>query len=506
MKRMIFLTTLIAVAVLVQGCEQWAQQTATPRVIPAKELCEPTPVAKAGQTYPLSGAIMLEKMAPQEIRANEQFKYRIRLTNTTNRQLANVMVTDQLPANLRIESSEPKLHRMQKDRAVWMIGTLKPKASKMITISAVASGSGAVTSCASVTYDSPVCAKMIIVTPALALTKLTPKETLSCDRIPVTYTITNNGDRPACDIRITDKLPTGLLTSEGKERVVLKLAALDVGRSHEFKVMLNANRPGEFASQATAISSTGGAAQSNIPRTYVRQPVLKIAKTSPAKNFVGKPVTFEFTITNKGDGVANDTVIVASVQDGINFESATDQGVFTHSSPGQVTWSIGSIAPNSTKVVRMTLTSNFKGDLVSKATVRAHCAEAVATTAKTTIVGIPALKLEVVDIDDPIRIGENGTYLITVTNQGSSNISNIRVSCGIEDQMSYISSTGPTKAQAAGNKINFQPLPNLSPNDKAIWQVTVKAVGPGDLRFKVEVDSDQFERPVNESEATTFYE
>jgi uncharacterized repeat protein (TIGR01451 family) len=297
-----------------------------------------------------------------------------------------------------------------------------------------------------------------------------------------------------------------MLTSEGSRQVSFKIATLEVGQTRTFEAILNADQPGEFASRATATSATGGSAQSNIPRTYVRQPVLTISKAAPAKDFVGKPVTFEFTITNKGDGIAENTVIVASVQDGINFESATDQGVYTHSSPGQVTWNVGSIAPNSSKVVRMTLASDFKGDMVSTATAKAHCAESVATTAKTTIAGIPALRVEVIDIDDPIKIGDNSTYIVTVTNQGSANITNVRVSCEIEDQMSYISSTGPTKAEAAGNKINFQPLPNLSPNDKAVWQITVKAVGPGDLRFKAEVSGDQFKRPVNETEATTFYE
>ncbi|HEG43616.1 MAG TPA: DUF11 domain-containing protein [Phycisphaerales bacterium] len=503
MKRTIILTTLVIIAsVFIQGCE-----CPEPRAqAPEKDICAPPPVAKAGQYFPVTGAIMLEKMSPQEVRANEQFNYRIKLTNTTDRRLSNVMVTDQLPANLRIESSEPKLHRMQKNKAMWMIGMLEPEASEMITVSAIASGSGDVSSCASVTYDSPVCAKVTIVTPALALVKSAPEETLSCDRIPVTYTITNNGDRPACNIAINDKLPKGMMTSEGSQEVSFKVDSLDVGQSRAFKVVLNVSGPGEFASRATAVSSTGGSTQSNIPRTSVRQPVLKISKAAPARDFVGKAVTFEFTVTNKGDGVANDTVIVASIQDGIEFEGATDQGVYTHSSPGQVTWNIGSIQPNSSKVVRMTLKSDFKGELVSEATARAHCAEAVTATAKTMIAGIPALLLEVIDIDDPVRIGDNGTYLITVTNQGSANISNVRVSCQIEDQMSYISSTGPTKADASGSKINFQPLPNLSPNDRAIWQITVKAVGPGDLRFKVEVESDQFKRPVNESEATTFYE
>ena len=33
--------------------------------------------------------------------------------------------------------------------------------------------------------------------------------------------------------------------------------------------------------------------------------------------------------------------------------------------------------------------------------------------------------LQVIDISDPIRVGENNTYVITVENQGSSNISKI---------------------------------------------------------------------------------
>ena len=501
--KVLLVMSIVAMALFIQGCECPAPKSAC---APPLDPCATPPVAMSGHPYPMAGAIMLEKTAPQEVRANEAFEYNIKLTNTLDRKLTNVIVYDRLPSNMRIKTSSPSLDKMQEGRAHWMIGSLGPRASEMITITAMASGTGKMTSCASVTYDTPICAQTTIVSPSLALLKSAPDESLSCDRIPVSYIVTNTGDRPACGIEIRDELPQGLLTAEGEEEVVFKVASLAPEESQEFKVMLDSNRTGEFASQAIATANTGGRATSNIPSTSVREPVLQISQSSPSMDFIGRPVTFEFTVSNKGDGIAKDTVIIASLPDGINFESSSDDGQYPHPSPGQVTWRIGEIEPNSSKVVRMTVSSNNTGALISNATVAAHCAQSVEATAKTIIEGIPAVLLEVIDINDPIRIGESSTYVITVTNQGSSSISNLKVMCEMEKEMSYLSSTGPSKGMAAGRKLEFEPLSQLAPNDRAIWRVTVKAIGIGDLRFKTAIKSDQFERVISETEATTFYE
>ena len=52
----------------------------------------------------------------------------------------------------------------------------------------------------------------------------------------------------------------------------------------------------------------------------------------------------------------------------------------------------------------------------------------------------------------------------------------------------------------------FQPLATLAPKAKATWRVKVKSVGGGDVRFRVSMTSDQLGRPVEETEATNFYQ
>ena len=47
---------------------------------------------------------------------------------------------------------------------------------------------------------------------------------------------------------------------------------------------------------------------------------------------------------------------------------------------------------------------------------------------------------------------------------------------------------------------------SLAPQSKAVWRVVVAAVRPGDVRFKVVMNSDELTRSVEESEATHVYE
>jgi uncharacterized repeat protein (TIGR01451 family) len=77
---------------------------------------------------------------------------------------------------------------------------------------------------------------------------------------------------------------------------------------------------------------------------------------------------------------------------------------------------------------------------------------------KTSVTGIPALALEVVDIEDPVRIGDHATYVIRVENQGSATATNIRVACLLENNVQDVSSAGATVGSLEGQTVRFYPL------------------------------------------------
>ena len=117
-----------------------------------------------------------------------------------------------------------------------------------------------------------------------------------------------------------------------------------------------------------------------------------------------------------------------------------------------------------------------------------------------------AILLEVIDVDDPIRVGDNETYVITVTNQGSAPAQNVRIVCNLEQQHVFQTATGSTSGSHRGGTVTFEPLASLAPKAKATWRVVVKAGGAADARFKVAMTSNMIQRPVEETESTHFYE
>lgn len=499
-------------------CDHWHRQgdPACPRVTKAPPMLEeqvilPCAAPSLVQTsrpstagVPAGREINLSKLAPKEVALNEPFNYRLKITNQSDQELLNVVVSDVKPAHMRFNSSDPEMQIIENE-VRWQLGALGPNESKTISVEAVAIELGTITSCAEVTYDTPTCAKIEIVDPKLLLAKVAPLKSLKCDRIPLKYIITNTGTGHACNVVIEDIFNEGMMTAEGANRATFSIEVLGPGETHEFETMVDASRAGRYVSRATATAAVGGTAASEMIETTVSQPVLAISGGGPSRQYLGRPLTYELTITNNGDAIAKDTIVEASVPEGIQFNRATAGGNFTRSSPGKVTWNIGTLEPGETKKVSMTLTMNEAGELITTATAKAYCAETVSDSIQTSLEGIPAILIEVVDVSDPIEVGQDETYVITVTNQGSEADTGIRIDCTLDSGMQYVSSSGPTTASVIGNQISFAPLPLLAPKDKVSWRVTVKASSIGDKRFKATMNSDQLERIVEETEATRFY-
>jgi uncharacterized repeat protein (TIGR01451 family) len=118
---------------------------------------------------------------------------------------------------------------------------------------------------------------------------------------------------------------------------------------------------------------------------------------------------------------------------------------------------------------------------------------------------IPAILLEVVDLEDPVEVGKPVTYVIKVTNQGTIVGNNIRLVCTLPPCQAFVSGDGATAVQAQGDTVTMESLPTLEPKAAASWRVVCKATQAADARIKVALTSDQVPRPVVHHEATQQY-
>ncbi|HPC95596.1 MAG TPA: hypothetical protein PLU87_11680 [Sedimentisphaerales bacterium] len=455
-------------------------------------------------TYPRAdyGILQVDKTMPQEVRLNAPFAYVIKVTNLTDMMLTDVSITETLSNEFEFKGSEPTAQN-ENNKLVWEIDSLGPKASKSIRITGVATGSNPLEHCTAITHTVRDCAMVKVVEPTLELGRVAPAEAVLCEPIPVDYVVTNTGTGAAQNVQIVDTLPVGLQTTDGKGKVILDAGTLIAGESRRFSIKLRATKTGAYVSKAIATSASGLRAESESTLTNVRQPILSITKSGPQRQYLGRAVTYEITVLNKGDGPARDTMVEDLIPPGVSSIEAT-AGAQTAGS--KLVWELGTLEPNASKTVRVSYTPMKEGEVMATATATAYCADTVSDSAKTTITGIPASRLQVIDLEDPVEVSQTTTYLITVVNEGSAADSNVRIVCTLDDKVQYVSSAGATAGSIMGKTVNFAPLRTLEPKAKATWRVVVRGARAGDVRFKVSMHTDQLALPIEHTEATHVYE
>lgn len=447
--------------------------------------------------------VLLEKKAPAEVAVGHPFDYEFKVTNLTCCDLAGVVLTEMLPREFKFIRSVPKETSIDGESVKWTIGVLKAKESRTVRVTGMYTVEGTIVHCGKVEYWPRICIEVVAVKPALQLVKTAPAEVSMCEPIPMKLVVTNTGTGVARNTKVSDQLPDGLLTADGKSQVTFDAGDLATGQSREFSITAKATKTGKLVNTAIATADGGLKAQASAA-TVVRMPVLTITKKASRRaGFLGQSYNYDIVVTNKGDYPSVDTVIEDEMPAGLTFLSASEGGQLTGN---KVVWNIGTLAPNATKNVSVRVQAAEAGTMRNVATADAPCPALVSATEVVRILGIPAILLEVIDVEDPVEVGGETTYIITATNQGSATGTNVTILCTLEPNAQYVSSSGATIGTVVANTIRFAPLPELAAKDEASWKVNVKAVQAGDVRFRVSMTSDQLGRPVAETEATNFYE
>lgn len=450
-----------------------------------------------------TSVLQIERITPAEVRINEEFTYEIRVTNTSRGRIDEFSLVEQIPAAFKVRSMTPDGGATGGGQASWAMRAMEPGASQSVQVTGSTDKPEQLDWCATITFKTTACISTRIVEPQLVVEKTMPPEVTLCQDIPIRIRVMNRGSGVARNVLVTDTLPEGLATADGKTGFTFRAGDLVAGQAKEGMVTVRAARTGTFTNTCRATEDGGLSAEASAS-TLVRQPVLTVSKRCPDIRYVGRPVEYEITVQNNGDAPAVNTVLVDQLPNGASFVNADGGGRMAQ---GRVTWGLGTLAPGAAQTVTLRLQANEIGKLLNRVMVRADCAEAAAEC-ETVVKGIPAILIEVVDEPDPVEVGAQTTYTITVTNQGSAVGTNIRVECVVPDGEEFVSVDGPINVPATveGKTIRFAPLPSLAPKARATWHVRVRGVGEGDVRFRTTMISDQMSSPVEETESTNIYQ
>lgn len=459
---------------------------------------ERTQASTPPSTFPSGGgALEVSKVAPDAAALGEQIL--VELHVRANDDLRNVVVMDEIPEGVTLVGTNPQAVMRGRD-LVWELGTLNRGEQRKILVSYRVDREGIIRSCARVRVEYVTCFQTRVGRPMLTIVKSGPAQALLNERFTYTVVVSNVGSATARNVVMTDTLPPGIVHESGSRSVTERMGDLAPRQAARASIPVRAVQRGRWQNWASASTANAGEVRDDAI-TVVATRDLAIRKTGTAETFVGKRASYDIVVVNRGDTRLNDVVVTDIVPSEMRVVAAPGATI----SGNQVTWRLASLPPGAEERLRLTVVAGAMGRFCNQATVTSAEGLRAASEACTSVRGLAALLIEMIDVRDPLMVGESTAMRIRITNQGSADDRNVRLVLTFPPELTPSAPAGATLGRVEGNTVIFEPYPVLAPQQRIEYSVRITGRQAGDARTRAQMTSLLIRTPVTEEESTHVY-
>ena len=314
--------------------------------------------------------------------------------------------------------------------------------------------------------------------PSLNVTKDGPASVGLSRTANYVINVTNEGDRAATGVTLTDTLPAGMSyvsadpepSETGDGTVVWSLGDLDPAGNAMVSVTLSADAVGDQVNTASALSTEGFTGEGSAT-TMVIPGSLTVTKTGPETANITDIVNYEITVANDGEGALTDVTITDTVPEGLTFFSGV---------PGPTegtTWNLGTLEAGGSRSIMVAVSADAAGAYSLPVSITSAEGATADASVDTTVVA-PDLAVTKTASADSFLVGEEVTFTIEVTNNGDGPAFNTAVSDTMSAGLTVVSSD-PEATLAEDGSLNWA-IDELAAGDSATFTVVVTAAESGD--------------------------
>jgi uncharacterized repeat protein (TIGR01451 family) len=461
-----------------------------------------------------SPLVTVELIAPPQSNVGQVTPFELVVRNHGKSAVYQVRLEQEVPPGMHYVSAEPQAD-VPGDRIAWDLGILDAGAEKRIKLNMQCSAEGEIRSKATVTYSAS-CATTTKFTRAKIAVKITgPESAMVGDPVNFQIHIANNGSGPIGKLLLRNVLPAGLTHPAGNI-LEAEIANLGPGESRNVTLRTTASKSGQYTNEIQAMANgaavlpTGGIRNPDLEataRVQIRlvEPGLQVRLSGPKSCFVKCEGVFSIDLTNPGSAATRNVRLTNRIPDGMDFVAASDEGRYD-ATTRTVNWALPLLEPGAHKVVTVKVRGAAMGDSGSAVVAQADGKLNARAEMPVKIEGIPALSLEVVDLDDPAPVGTDLTYEIRVLNQGTCPCTGIQIVALMPEGMELREASAPAAYKLLGQQVQFGAHAKLATKADLVYRLKVRSKSPGDVRFRVQLTCDQLQQPVFKEESTRFFQ
>jgi uncharacterized repeat protein (TIGR01451 family) len=455
--------------------------------------------------------LTIEKVAPPTAVLGRPMVYQIVVRNTGEIPAHQVVVEDVIPDGVRMDGSIPRA-QLKEDRLIWNLGTVPAGRSKKIAVRVVPQSEGTIGSVATVNFSPLPGAADNPAAPRLKFDVEAPRKAAVGAPVEFNFRVKNIGAVPAQRVTIRDVLPAGLRHNDGDD-LEYEIGSIAPGKTSEVKLTLIAAQAGPTVNRVV-VTAEGNVSEAAEVQIDVAGPALAVSRNGPARLYPEKIGRYANTVTNAGGSEMTKISLVEIVPAGMEFVEAADGGAY-NAAKRTVTWAIDRLGPAESKTVKVTLRSIARGAQISVVRAFDSGGTRTETIGTTQVAGVPALKIEIGELQALVEVGETIKVPVRIMNKGSDVATNVRVGVPVPSGMKFLSATGPgslkyDKLPLAGpegspgaTEIQFAPLGKIDARGVVEFELTFKGRAPGETHLEIHAQCDQMSEPIHSREPVT---
>jgi uncharacterized repeat protein (TIGR01451 family) len=285
--------------------------------------------------------------------------------------------------------------------------------------------------------------------------------------------VRNTCNIPVQQVIVRARIPAGLTLMGAEPKAVNEASGLmqwEIGtliakQERTIQLKLQADTKGDVTPQAW-VTFTG----SSVMRIRIREPKLTIKCSAAEKVLVGDPAAFTLTVSNPGDGSADQVKIHALLSEGLE-----------HARGNKIDFDIGNLAPGESRNVTLLCATRAGGMQKCDATADAEGGLSAKDSSSLNVI-MPRLDIQVVG--PRLRYLERkAIYTLKVTNPGDAAATNVTVADMVPAGFKVL-------AASDGGRHDFQTrtvswfLGEVGPGQTREVKLEVQAINPGDHKHK----------------------
>ena len=405
---------------------------------------------------------------------NDEITYTVTVTNNGVGDAKQVVVRDVLGEGLKFVKATGEYTFDEATNTVTWIVDLAKGESQTFYVTAVAEAYGVLSNNV---FVGDKIASAVVTVPEIIPGKSVDVENPNFgDNVTYTVTVTNNGIVDAKQVVVVDHLDKGLKYVSSSNNGVYDEASHTVtwvvdiaaGSSLDLTVTAVADEYGVLTNDVT-VGDKRASVDVTVPEII---PTKDVNNTAP--NF-GDKVEYTITLNNNGVVDAKQVVVVDTLDEGLTFVSASDNGVW-NPFKRTVTWTVD-LAKGESKVFTVIATVSAYGNIPNT----------VSVGDKSSSVNIAVPEIipgKTVDVENP-NFGDTVTYTVVVTNNGVVDAKQVVVRDILDKGLKFVKATGEYTFDEDSRTVTW--IVDLAKGESQTFYVTAVAEAYGVLTNDVTV-------------------